>query len=323
MHWINQDADYPQSHASSLVQTSNGDLLATWFGGLHERHEKVAIYVARFDVSKQAWLPATQVAKGIGQNANPLPTWNPVLFQPPGGPLTLFYKVGPTPRDWWGMMLQSEDNGHRWTAPHRLPKGFIGPVKNKPVVTGMGVWLAPSSTETNGQWRLHFEQSKNQGHTWTRTQPVQNGPGLDAIQPSILTWPDGRLQALARTRQGVMATTWSYDRGRHWSPLTAIDLPNPNSGTDAVTLQDGRQLLVYNHSAHRPETPGKGSRYPLTIALSTDGIHWEPVLNLEDKPRKEGYAYPAVIQTRDGLVHISYTVGRQSIKHAVIDPALL
>ncbi|WP_295798294.1 exo-alpha-sialidase [uncultured Microbulbifer sp.] len=319
--WINPDAGYPQSHASTLVQTDSGALLAAWFGGTHERHQDVAIYVARW--ADGTWQPALKVATGSDSAGNPMPTWNPVLFQSPGQPLTLFYKVGPNPREWWGMMMQSADDGATWSHPARLPDGMIGPVKNKPITTGMGAWLAPSSTEDNGQWRLHFEQSKDQGQNWTKTAEVDPGPGLDAIQPSILTYPDGRLQALARTKQGVMASTWSYDRGRNWTPLAAIDLPNPNSGTDAVTLASGLQLLVYNHSAHAPNTPGKGPRYPLNIALSRDGEHWYPALPLEAEPIKEGYGYPAVIQTDNGLVHISYTVGRKRIRHVVVDPSRL
>ena len=318
---INPAADYPQSHASSIAETPDGTLVATWFGGLHERHPEVAIYVA-IQRDRQ-WQPGVKVATGKQVGGASLPTWNPVLFQPDGGDLQLFYKVGPNPREWWGMVISSADQGRTWSEPRRLPDGVLGPIKNKPVMTGMGGWLSPSSTEGPKGWRLHFEMSKDQGRHWSLTEPVDPGPGLDAIQPSVLHYPDGRLQALARTKQGVIAATWSSDRGKSWSPLSAIDLPNPSSGTDAVTLQDGRQLLVYNHTAHNPATPGKGSRYPLNIALSDDGIHWQPVLTLEQQPLKEGYAYPAVIQSGDGLVHITYTVGRKRIKHLVVDPQRL
>lgn len=318
---INPGADYPQSHASTIAEASDGHLVAAWFGGVHERHPEVSVYVAHWD--GQDWGEASRVAIGRQAEGTRLPTWNPVLFQPDSGDLQLFYKVGPNPREWWGMVKTSSDGGHTWSEARRLPEGILGPIKNKPVTTGMGAWLSPSSTEGPEGWRLHFELSKDQGRSWTATDPVDPGPGLDAIQPSVLFYPDGRLQALARTKQGVIAATWSSDRGKSWSPLVAIDLPNPSSGTDAVTLADGRQLLVYNHAAHNPATPGKGSRYPLNLAISRDGVHWQPVLTLEDEPLKEGYAYPAIIQASDGLVHVTYTVGRERIKHVVVDPSRL
>lgn len=318
---INPDAPYPQSHASTIVENASGELLAAWFGGVHERHPTVGIWLSRYTGSR--WQAAVEVAAAPRVDGVRYPCWNPVLFQPPAGDLHLFYKVGPNPREWWGMVKTSGDGGATWSEARRLPDGILGPIKNKPVVLSHGGWLSPSSTETPEGWRLYFELSRDQGETWVSSAQVDPGPGLDAIQPSLLHYADGRLQALARTRQGVIAATWSSDRGRSWSPLVAIDLPNPSSGTDAVTLADGRQVIVYNHSAHRPETPGKGVRYPLRLALSEDGIHWQPVLTLEDTPLPEGYAYPAIIQSADGLLHITYTRGRRAIKHVVVDPARL
>ena len=35
------------------------------------------------------------------------------------------------------------------------------------------------------------------------------------------------------------------------------------------------------------------------------------------------YSYPAVIQTADGRVHITYTWKRQRVKHVTVDPAKL
>ena len=93
--------------------------------------------------------------------------------------------------------------------------------------------------------------------------------------------------------------------------MTLTEMPNPNSGIDAVTLRDGRHLLVYNHTT-------KG-RSPLNVAVSSDGRTWQAALVLEDQPRSE-FSYPAAIQSRDGLVHIVYTWQRQRIKHVVVDP---
>jgi predicted neuraminidase len=320
--FIYEKGPYPECHASTIVETSPGHLVASWFGGTKERNPDVCIYVSRLEDG--VWTGGVEVANGIQPDSKRLPTWNPVLFQPKQGPLVLFYKIGPTPRDWWGMMMTSTDGGKIWSKPVRLPDGILGPIKNKPVQLVDGAWLSPTSTEGNDDsWLVHFELTRDAGKTWEKIGPVgKGGPKFDAIQPSILFHRDSRLQALCRTKQGVIAQTWSKDGGKTWTALTAAELPNPNSGTDAVTLADGRQLLVYNHSAHRIDE-AKGNRYPLDVAISSDGLSWQHVLTLETEPCTAGYAYPAVIQSSDGQVHITYTWDRKRIKHVVLDPAKL
>ena len=248
------------------------------------------------------------------------PTWNPVLFQPRNGPLMLFYKVGPSPESWWGMLRTSTDAGRTWSDARRLPDGILGPIKNKPVQLADGTIVSPTSTESESEpsrWQVHFERSSDGGKTWTATTPLNDGTTIAAIQPSIL-FRNGRgddaLLAVGRTRQGKIFSTTSDDGGRTWSTLSLIDsLPNPNAGIDAVTLADGRQLLVYN--------PGTRGRTPLAVAVSRDGRAWTKVLVLEDQPGE--YSYPAVIQTSDGRVHVTYTWKRQRVKHVVIDPTKL
>jgi predicted neuraminidase len=336
---INPRAPYPECHASTIVEVAPGQFAAAWFGGTKERNPDVGIWFARQE--NGAWQDAVEVANGVQPSGPRLPTWNPVLFQPPVAPasparamsgstttperppLMLFYKVGPSPSRWWGMVMESKDGGKTWSTPRKLPEEILGPVKNKPVVLKDGTWLSGSSTEGNRDgWLVHFEMSRDAGKTWEKIGPVGKGPSFDAIQPSILIHSGGALQAVCRTKQGVVAQTWSKDGGRTWSALTATDLPNPNSGTDAVTLADGRQLIVYNHSAHRANE-AKGNRYPLDVALSTDGVTWTHVLTLEQEPVGSGYAYPAVIQAADGRVHVTYTFDRKKIKHVVLDVAKL
>ena len=312
--FVNAHAPYPASHASTIAEVSPRRLVAAWFGGSGEGNPDVAIWFAtRVD---GRWTEAIKVATGSQANGTRFPTWNPVLFKAPHGPLFLFYKVGPSPSQWWGMVMSSTDAGRSWSAPSRLPDGILGPIKNKPVVLPDGTWLSGSSTEAMpAGWRVHFELSRDQGRTWKSVGPIDKGTGFEAIQPTMLL-VDGKIEALCRTKQGVIAATWSSDGGRTWTSLAATELLNPNSGIDAVTLADGRQLLVYNHSAD-------GNRYPLDVAISRAGLKWEHVLTLESEPRPAGYAYPAVIQTSDGLVHITYTWDRKLIKYVVIDPRML
>lgn len=312
--FIYNDAPFPSCHASTIAESQDA-LVAAWFGGTHERHPDVGIWVARKTHGR--WSRPIEVATGASESGDRLPTWNPVLFQPSEGPLLLFYKVGPTPRDWWGMLITSTDGGETWSDPKRLPAGVIGPVKNKPIELANGVLLCPSSTEDEG-WRVHFERTDDFGATWQSTGPINDPSQIKAIQPSLLQQGNGRLLALGRTRSSGVFQTWSDDGGRTWTDLTTTGLPNPSSGTDAVTLDDGRHLLVYNHNAEY-----KG-RSPLNVAISDDGVHWSAALVLEDdKAHPAGYSYPAVIQTEDGLVHVTYTWRRKRIKHVVIDPERL
>jgi predicted neuraminidase len=303
--FIYETAPFPQCHASTLAETPKA-LVAAWFGGTREKHPDVGIWLSRFEGER--WSEPKEVANGVENAQTRYPCWNPVLFQPEKGPLQLFYKVGPSPSTWWGMLKTSDDAGAAWSAARRLPEGILGPIKNKPIALD-GVLLCGSSTEHDG-WRVHFERTADQGKTWERTEPVNDGRTFGAIQPALLTHPGGRIQALCRSEQGKIVQTWSDDGGKSWSEMTATNLPNPNSGLDAVTLRDGRQLLVYNHTPR--------GRSPLNVAVSQDGVTWQTGAVLESQPGE--YSYPAVIQTSDGLVHISYTWKRTRIKHVVIDP---
>ena len=314
--FIYETAPFPSCHASTIEETKDG-LIAAWFGGTRERHPDVCIWTSRYRDGK--WSEPAEVANGVGFATNRLPTWNPVLFQPKSGPLMLFYKVGPSPSTWWGMLMTSEDNGKTWSKARRLPDGILGPIKNKPAQLANGDILSGTSTEGEGGWRVHFERSSDLGQTWTATSPVNDGKEIGAIQPSILSYARGKLQAVGRTKQDKVFEIWSEDGGKAWGKMTLLDLPNPNSGTDAVTLKDGRQLILYNHNI-RTGSNNKG-RSPLNVAVSNDGKKWMAACVLEDdKDAPNGFAYPAVMQSSDGLVHVTYTWKRERIKHVVIDP---
>ncbi|MCC6682760.1 MAG: exo-alpha-sialidase [Phycisphaeraceae bacterium] len=315
--FIYEQAPFPQCHASTIVSTETG-LVAAWFGGTKEKDPDVCIWVSRKAPDAEAWTEPVNVADGVQYvDADGVeqryPCWNPVLFAPKPGVLLLFYKVGPDPRQWWGMQMLSKDGGATWSPSRRLPEGILGPVKNKPILLSNGAMLCPTSKEDDG-WKVYLERSGDMGRTWHRVGPLASEQPIEAIQPSILTHADGRLQIICRTKQGKLAESWSSDQGKSWQPLRLMELPNPNAGTDAVTLADGRQLLVYN-----PQSKG---RSPLAVAISVDGVDWKQVLVLEDEPDME-FSYPAVIQDSQGKVHVTYTWKRQRIRHVVIDPTLL
>ena len=313
--FIYDEAPFPSCHASTIAETPDG-LVAAWFGGKDEGDVSVGIWLARR--SGEKWTPPVEVANGVSDDGKRYPCWNPVLFQTSQGSLILFYKVGPSPSTWWGMRKTSDDGGATWSEATRLPDGILGPVRCKPIEVEPGVLLCGSSTEQDqpavgARWRVHMERVELDGWQWTKTEPLNDGRELSVIQPTILQHGDDRLQILCRTRQKRVAESWSEDNGRTWSKLKLTDLPNPSSGIDGVTLADGRHVLVYN--------PTERGRSPLSVAVSADGKSWRDAVVLEDQPGE--YSYPAVIQTTDGKVHVTYTWKRERIMHVILDPAKL
>ena len=335
--YLYEKADFPQCHSATLAETENGDLVAAYFGGTREGHPDVCIYVSRKEKGSKQWSKPALAADGIFSPVLRKACYNPVLFQVPGGEMLLFYKIGSRVSDWKGYLKRSYDGGKTWSQQEELPEGFLGPIKNKPELVD-GKLICPSSTEGSEGWRVHFEITEDWGKTWRKVGPIDATDAIpthlestgktsfdieggdnsvrtvvQAIQPSILKHKDGRLQILCRTRNGAVATSWSTDKGESWSPLTLSQLPNNNSGTDAVTLANGTHAIIYN-ALRTPKGLKKGSRTPLNIAVSKDGINWKMAMELENSPVSQ-YSYPVIFQGNDGRVHIAYTWRRQRVKY--------
>ena len=360
--FLYEKADFPSCHASTIVELRNGDLLAAYFGGSYEGCPDVCIYTQRKklikrdlkngNVYEQGWSEPQKVADGNGKAC-----YNPVLFQVPNGDVILHYKIGKDVRDWTGYQMRSTDDGHTWTSHETLPDSLLGAIKNQPVILPRGFKCkngdvlasdriiaptskeaAPGSKTVKGQWRCYMEISEDNANSWWITSKIpQDDARFRTIQPAILVHPDGRLQLLARTAapktpeqkdDACVATSWSDDGGLTWSEMEFIsDLPNNNSGIDAVTLPDGSFAVVYNPFGcvdwRKSDDPKriKPLRTPLWIATSKDGIRWTPVHQLETSPIGQ-YSYPTMIVGSDGTLHCVYTWRRERIKYKRIIASL-
>ena len=312
--FLYKHASFPECHASTIAETNDGSLVASYFGGTKERNPDVCIWVSRKAKGSDTWTAPKMAADGVFSDTLRKACWNPVLYQVPGGELLLFFKIGTEVADWTGWLVRSRDGGKTWTRREPLPEGILGPVKNQPIMN-RGRIISPCSLEKGG-WRLHFEYSDDMGKTWKCTEDVKADSGVLAIQPTILVLPDGRLEALCRTRNRFIGVTYSSDNGETWSHLQLTDVPNNNSGIDAVNMKEGGYAMVYNDYPIEPNKQ-KGPRTPLSIGLSQDGLHWKPWITLEDSPISQ-YSYPSLIQGKDGRLHIVYTWRRQRIKYVEI-----
>jgi alpha-L-rhamnosidase len=303
--FIYDTASFASCHASTIVETPRG-IMAAWFGGKFEGDKDVNIYASWF--VNNAWSTPTQIADGFMNDSIRYACYNPVLFLAPNNELLLFYKIGPNVQGWTGWMKRSNNYGITWSAPEKLPDGILGPIRNQPYVVGDSI-ICPSSTEKNG-WKVHFEYTTDNGKSWTKGPDLNDANPITGIQPAILNHRNGILQALTRSQNGTVNETWSYNNGQTWTPLQQTDLINNNSSIDAITLRDGRHLMVYNNC----KAP---SRSPLNVAISKDGKNWEPLYVLENEVGAE-FSYPYLIQAKDQKVHITYTWKRKKMKHVVL-----
>lgn len=309
--------DFDACHASTMALLPNGEVGLAFFAGRYEGHKQVNIRWA-VKHADNTWTHPLEIANGMQTDSSQYPCWNPVLFSARDGRLHLYYKVGPNPRQWWGMVQYSANNGLSWSQPKKLPAGILGPIKNKPVQLNDGSILSPSSEETDSTWRVHVEKWDGGNQRW-RKIPVNYASHYKVIQPSLLHHGGATWQMICRSNQDSLVAAWSYDNGETWTAYSKLPLQNPNTGADAITLRNGTHLLVYN-----PGVQGKewfNNRNKLHVAESADGITWKDVMVLENGNQEE-YSYPSLIEHPNGEVHISYTYNRKNIKYWIIAPVL-
>lgn len=321
--FIYETAPFPSAHASTIVELPDGNLMAAWFGGTAEGDPDVAIWGSHRVGG--TWSKPVELAREAGT-----PTWNPVLFYTKDKKLWLYYKFGTHPTMWTGARKWSGDNGKTWSAAEVLPAGLYGPIRAKPLVMNDGTIVSGTSVESYRNWAVWIERSEDNGATWQKFGPITiplnlYGEGVKSlipkevpgsndwgftfgiIQPSVVSLGGKKLRLYARStaKMGKVCVADSNDGGKTWTQARPIDVPNPNSGLDAVQLKDGRVVMIYNNT--------NSGRTPLNLAISRDGENFKMFATLENEPGE--FSYPNVIQAKNGDLQIVYTWNRKKMKY--------
>ncbi|MBI84415.1 MAG: neuraminidase (sialidase)-like protein [Planctomycetaceae bacterium] len=354
--------DEQHNHAPGIVECPHGELLVSWYRGSGERTaDDVAVYGARLRRGDTRWSAPFVMADRPG-----FPDCNTAMFIDPQERLWLFwptiianswescltnYKVSsdyagagaPTwqrsdmillkPDDFQAeaerlleerlsrleQPLDEEDKKEIDSIRQRLGDKLYQRLgwqpRCKPTILPSGRILLPLYSDTYSFSIMAI--SDDQGETWYASQPLM---GFGSIQPAVLRRGDGTLVAYMRENGPLdrVRVSESRDNGTTWGPVGVSELPNPGSGLDAVRLENGHWLLVYNDTAR--------GRRRLAVSLSTDeGKSWTRTRYLENH-EQGAYHYPAVIQSRDGLIHVVYSYfveGGKSMKHASFNESWL
>ena len=344
------------NHAPNMAALPSGDLLCVWFAGSSEGAGDIRIAMSRLGARAAQWTPPVWVSQDESRSEQ-----NPILFPSPAGALWLLYTAqetrGCSPQEWAQQVAAGTAEGGytmQWTAEIRrrisLDGGRTwGPVEvfssapgsfcRQPLVAlSNGHWLLPMyySPQAAGHGEDHtvMRLSEDEGQNWQEV-PVPGSRGR--VHASVVEPSPGLLLAFFRSRAADrIYVSHSHDYGCTWTAPERTALPNNNASIQALRLASGSVALIFNHASSANDDPQAtvwpGVRYPVTLALSDDcGETWPVMRHIDagdgfagpaNAPLNRECAYPCILQTPDGLLHIGYSYrGRQCIKYVRVSEA--
>lgn len=305
----------PYKHPATVTELDNGDLYIAYYGGEGEYEGDTAVYGMRLVKGASKWTKPVIIADTPNRSEG-----NAAVWQGPDGIVWLFYvtNYGPT---WSSARIKykfSKDGGNTWSDPYMLAFELGTMVRSRPTLLDNGDFLLPVYHET-GEDRegtapdtcSYFLRYTRKDKTWTPTNRIHSEIGN--LQASAVQIDANYLVAYLRRgggfgpmKDGVLYRSESHDGGHTWSRGERTTFKNPNSAADFIKLKNGHLLLVFNDN-------NEGERMPLTAAISTDNdktySHRRDIVN---KPGDTA-AYPSVIQTKDGKIHVVYTSAERTV----------
>jgi len=333
-------------HSSSIIELPNGDMMACWFEGSGERNANdVQVKGARLKKGRTEWSTPFLMADTPGQpDCNPVlfvdnnnklilywvvvqaNQWENSVLKYRSS--TDYSKKGAPNWDWQDVILlkpgeefaKTIEDSFRSMKSRNLAWAEYAPryetmvydaAKDKkkretgwmtrihPVILPSGRILLPLYSDGFNLSLIAI--SDDEGESWTPSLPIV---GYGNIQPAIVQKKDGSLVAFMRDNgdsPGKILISTSIDDGYSWTVAEKSDIPNPGTSVDAIKLKNGNWVMVYNDL--------ESDRYSVAVSLSDDeGKTWKWTKRLErDDSKKGSFSYPSVIQTKDGLIHASYS----------------
>ncbi len=313
----------PYQHAISLAELADGRLAAVWYAGAKESAPDVALWLSLRD--GKGWsaprriMTAAQTQAATGAFTDHL--GNPVLFVA-GDRLHLFY-VSVGIGGWAASSLNhafSDDFGANWSAPRKL---FASPFLNISTLSRG----APVALEEGGIGLPVYHELIDLRGEWLRLSP--DGAILEktrlptprpALQPSIAVFDARHALALLRDSgkgAGRIMAVETDNAGLSWRALPPLDIVNEDSFTALLRLRDGKLLLAANPA------PGK-KRNPLVLFQSQDGGRgWDELCVVAASASgQDDFAYPSLLETRDGAVHLAFSRNYADLVHRRSGPDL-
>lgn len=306
-------SDYPQNHASNLLDLPNGDLLCTWFAGTQEGVSDISILCSRLRKDSNEWEPAVKLSNDPERSEQ-----NPVLFLDPDNTLWLLWTAQLAGNQDTAIVRyrKSFDLGETWQDIDVLidkPGTFI---RQPIVVLPNGNWLLPifnCTIKPGEKWVGNYDTSsvkisEDKGQTW---RDVDVPESLGCVHMSVALLKNGSLIAVYRSRWAdSIYQSYSHDNGETWSAPVPTELPNNNSSIQLTALNNGDLAMVFNNMSAEGATDRRSSLYdeieddsdakepeiidgksafwgapraPMSLAISKDdGASWQIVANLDE-----------------------------------------
>ena len=349
-------------HASSLVSLPNGDFLVAWFEGSGERTaDDVKIMGARLKKDEKTWSkPFLMADTPLIPDCNPVlflnsqgklflvwiavqaNLWEQSILRVKTS--TDFSKPGVPVWNWQDNILLKPDKKFSEEIAEKfktMPESTVGWAGYAPKYDDMIVEASKDIAKRSIGWMTRIKPllmdkerivlplysdgynlslmaiSDDAGENWRPGLPVV---GRGPIQPALAKKKNGNLVAFMRDSgddPNRVHISESTNKGESWTATVKTDIPNTAS-VELLVLKDGKWAFLGNDI--------DDGRYQLSLRISDDeGKTWKWKTFIEnDLSKKGGYSYPSLIQTEDGLLHMTYSFHpekqKKSIKYVVVDP---